>query len=618
MRKNYVFLALVILTGIAMVLADFLLLVFFGNSSSSLGLKFFIPAIVFFIIYAIVLGKKASYFSRDFFTGTKADVYYRRLKKIGSAPILMIAFNVALHACFLCFIYMRGDYLGIEAAIKTPLIMASSAFGLLVGTFIYVVSDGLVSSHMLDNNLTRFPPGLRENRQALKSMIIPIATAILSVLFGSSVVMLSILQAGGNIHDMQGSSWSVFVILAVIFFILVTIMAMRLKNNASRLYTSIILQMENLSSQDKDLTRRISLCSVDELGTITGMINVFCEHLNAGIKSVKLETEHLSTIGDDLAANTNETAAAINQITANIQSVNTRVINQSASVSETHATMKQLVTNITKLNDHVENQSNNITQASASIEEMVANSRSVTESLIKNKANVSTLTESSEVGRNGLQEVSSDIQEIARDSEGLLEINTVMENIASQTNLLSMNAAIEAAHAGDAGKGFAVVADEIRKLAESSSEQSKIIGNVLKKIKGSIDKISSSTENVLKNFEAIDSSVRIVADQEENIRNAMEEQSIGSKQILENAGELKDLTMQVKSGSAEMNNGAQEVIRESTSMEKSTQEISSGMNEMATGAEQINIAMNHVNDIGGKNRAAIASLMNEVSRFKVE
>jgi methyl-accepting chemotaxis protein len=248
---------------------------------------------------------------------------------------------------------------------------------------------------------------------------------------------------------------------------------------------------------------------------------------------------------------------------------------------------------------------------------MVANIRSVTETLVKNSENVKTLMDSSEVGRTGLQEMAKDIQEIARDSEGLLKINFVMKDIASQTNLLSMNAAIEAAHAGAAGKGFAVVADEIRKLAASSSEQSKTIGDVLTKIKNSIDKISASTENVIGKFEAIDTSVKTVTAQEITIRNAMEEQGVGSRQLLEGASNLNDITQQVTNGSREMLEGAQEVINESNNLEKVTQEITFGMNEMASGAEQINTAIHLVNEISSKNRDGIKALIGEVSRFKV-
>ena len=408
------------------------------------------------------------------------------------------------------------------------------------------------------------------------------------------------------------------IIFALVILAVAAVITFLVAQSITRPIINVTTTLKDISEGEGDLTRRITNNSKDEVGDLSRYFNLTLEKIKSLIITIKQEAMNLSEIGHDLSSNMNETAAAINQITATIQSIKTRVINQSAGVSETHATMEQLTANINKLDGHVENQTSNVSRASAAIEEMVANIKSVTASLINNAGNVTALKESSEVGRTGLSEVATDIQEIARGSEGLLEINSVMQNIASQTNLLSMNAAIEAAHAGEAGKGFAVVADEIRKLAESSAEQSKTIGVVLKKIKTSIDKISGSTENVLNKFEAIDSSVRIVSEQEDTIRCAMEEQGEGSKQILTGIVEVTDITKQVKSGSHEMLAGANEVIKESTNLEKVTQEISLGMNEIATGAEQINVAVNHVNDLSDKTREGIGTLMKEVSRFKVE
>jgi methyl-accepting chemotaxis protein len=376
--------------------------------------------------------------------------------------------------------------------------------------------------------------------------------------------------------------------------------------------------LKDISEGEGDLTVKINEKGNDEISDMAHYFNQTMGKIRQLIVVIKKNANVLEGIGTELASNMTETAAAINQITANIQSIKQRVINQSASVTETNATMEQITVNIDKLNDHVEKQSNNVSQASSAIEEMVANIASVTQTLVKNGTNVKELIEASDVGRAGLQDVATDIQEIARESEGLLEINSVMENIASQTNLLSMNAAIEAAHAGEAGKGFAVVADEIRKLAESSSEQSKTIGTVLKKIKASIDKITVSTDNVLQKFEAIDSGVKTVAEQEDNVRNAMEEQGEGSKQVLQSITNVNTITRNVKSGSEEMLEGSTEVIKESKNLERVTQEITGGMNEMAAGADQINIAVNRVNEISEKNKQSIDTLVKEVSRFKVE
>ena len=455
-----------------------------------------------------------------------------------------------------------------------------------------------------------FDPELKTNMIiAIANIPIGVSPTTWSVMVGSteSYILKEVNQLRSFVIIL--ASIAIVIAMVIIYFVL---------NSTTAPIVRVSETLRDISEGEGDLTKSIAVSSNDEVGDLALYFNKTIEKIKNLVLIIKKQSHNLSDIGSALSSNMTETAAAVNEITANIQGIKARVINQSASVTETNATMEQVIANINKLNGHVENQSRNVSQASSAIEEMVANISSVTSTLVSNATNVNTLKEASEVGRGGLQEVAADIQEIARESEGLLEINSVMENIASQTNLLSMNAAIEAAHAGEAGKGFAVVADEIRKLAESSSEQSKTIGNVLKKIKESIDKITKSTENVLNKFESIDSGVKTVALQEENVRNAMEEQGEGSKQVLQSVGGLNELTQQVKRGSEEMLNGSQEVMTESQNLERVTQEITGGMNEMASGADQINIAVNNVNEMTTKNREAIDSLIAEVSKFKVE
>ena len=408
------------------------------------------------------------------------------------------------------------------------------------------------------------------------------------------------------------------IVIGAIMVLLVTVTAIILSRSISGPIIYTVAMLRDVSEGEGDLTKTVLVKGRDEIADMGHYFNLTLEKIKNMIISIKRQSVSLFNIGNELASNMTETAATINEITANIQSIKGRVISQSASVTEANAAMEQITANINKLNDHIENQTSSVSQSSSAIEEMLANIQSVTQTLIKNVNNVEALSEASGIGHTGLQEVSSDIQEIARESEGLLEINAVMENIASQTNLLSMNAAIEAAHAGEAGKGFAVVADEIRKLAESSGEQSKTISTVLKKIKGSIDKITASTDNVLQKFEAIDVGVKTVSDQEENIRNAMEEQGAGSKQILEAIARLNEITQEVKNGSLEMLQSSRDVIQESRSLDLVSQEISGGMNEMATGADQINVAVHRVNEISGQNKESIDALVQEVSRFKVD
>ena len=366
-----------------------------------------------------------------------------------------------------------------------------------------------------------------------------------------------------------------------------------------------------------DFTKRLPEQGTDEIARASRSFNQTMEALGTMIGAVKQQAGSLSDIGNELASNMTETAFEMNQIATNIQNIKGRVLSQSASVTETSSTMEQVTGNINKLNGYVKHQSDAVAQAATALDHVLVNIQSVNTTLAKNTSNIKELQESSEMSKSSLQEVLSDIQEIARESEGLLEINSVMENIAGQTNLLSMNAAIEAARAGESGKGFAVVANEIRKLAESSSNQSNTIAAVLNKIKNSIDQITRSTDTVLDRFEAIDHGVKTVAEQEQSIRSAMEEQSQGGQRVLQAAGQVAQTTEQVKDSTMEMHMESREIIQESKTLEKLTHEITSGMNEMAAGTDQVNRTMNSVNELSGKTRENISSLVQAVSRFKV-
>ncbi|MDX9897481.1 MAG: HAMP domain-containing methyl-accepting chemotaxis protein [Spirochaetia bacterium] len=381
-------------------------------------------------------------------------------------------------------------------------------------------------------------------------------------------------------------------------------------------HTSAMLK--DISDGEGDLTKRLEIKKNDEIGELAGYFNQSMDKIKGLVTLIREKSIKLSELGLDLSANMNETAASVHQISTNLSSVKNQTINQSASVIETNSTMQQITNNIGKLNDHIDQQSASVTQSSAAIEEMLANIASVLQSLVKNEVNVTALTKASEKGHADLIDVSTKIQEIAKDSEGLIEINAVISNIASQTNLLSMNAAIEAAHAGESGKGFAVVANEIRNLAESSAEQAKTISLILKKVKSSVDQVSNSTSLVLKQFIDIDEKVKIVSEYETMIRNSMDEQAAGSKEILSAISQLTEITSQVRSGSSEMLIGSKEVIQESKNLEMITQEVTGSMTEIAAGVQEISVAVSTVNDLSQDNRASIDALELEVRKFKVD
>ena len=366
-----------------------------------------------------------------------------------------------------------------------------------------------------------------------------------------------------------------------------------------------------------DFTVRLPISGNDEITDMFEYFNETIEKIGISIQSVGINSNTMEEIGNELSSNMTGTAGAINQISANINGVKQQAITQAASVTETAATVEEIVRTIKQLNNSIETQAASVAQSSSSVEEMVANIASIGQTLGKTDEVIKSLTTATGDGKATLVTSNTVTQKIAEESGSLMEASSVIQHIASQTNLLAMNAAIEAAHAGEAGKGFAVVADEIRKLAEESSTQGKAITTTLKTLSGEIETLSASSKTVEAKFNAIFSLAEQVKEMSASLTEAMREQENGSKEVLAAIKSINTVTIEVQAGSEEMLKGGEGVAEKMQKLDDLTRIITESMNEMASGAVQINNAVQEVSEITQKNKQSIENLAAEVSKFKV-
>ena len=604
MNRKYSFLILVFVTGLATVLADFLGLILFGASFSGTFPRFSISALVYIMVHCLIMGQKAKFFDPEFLKTTDSDdkavFLHKQLKKIGSSPILLMALHTVIHSAFIGSLFLNNGYMGISSELNGSSFLALLCFGILVGTFVYVRSDAMVSRSIADHRISMYPRELRENRQELKAFIIPLAFGIVTLPFGFAIGQISISLAGQK---------PVVWFPICLYYIGVVFMCLSFKRNAAVLYSSVISLVENLSSAKKDLTKRILIYSVDEIGTISGMVNTFSGHLGEGIREIKNGQQELSVSGVQLEENAAGMAASIVQISDAAEQMLERTRSQENSVGNSSETIQNIALNIQALEKSIETQLQSMNQASSAVEEMAGNISSICNVTGKMASHFNTLAEAAEKGSKIQQESRSRIDEIEKDSRGLQETNRIISAIAAQTNLLAMNAAIEAAHAGDHGRGFAVVANEIRTLAENASAESGKIHAELKALQETIKKIVTDAEASGKVFSDVFNRVKETEKLVLEVDNAVREQKIGARAVMDSLFLMNETVSKVNSGSKEMHKGNETILNEIKSIQNGCAHISAQIEEISGGIRNINTGASEVSGLA----KAVYSSINRIS-----
>lgn len=378
----------------------------------------------------------------------------------------------------------------------------------------------------------------------------------------------------------------------------------------------ITQQLEEIASGDADLTHHIEVESKHEVGLLAERFNTFVDSLGVMVREVKHGTGELATEKNSILSSATETAASVNQIASNIASVAQSVDRLHASIEESVASVERISTAISVMEEQVNSQVSAIEETSASVEEMSAQSQSIQTTASKRIAEVQSLSDAVTRSASELSAITATVGDLADRADQMLEATSVIDGIAAQTNLLSMNAAIEAAHAGDAGRGFAVVAEEIRKLAENSSENAGVIQTSLK---GSVDLIrtlNTAFGEMEQTFGDVARSTDSTRDAFEEIESTVTELSTGMKEVAAAVISLRDAIAAIDERTREVSEITSSIVAINRSNSTIGYDVRGAVQEVETGAAQINQAMNGLNDSLVNLGTSINEIQHRMDQFR--
>ncbi|MDR1306223.1 MAG: methyl-accepting chemotaxis protein [Treponema sp.] len=372
---------------------------------------------------------------------------------------------------------------------------------------------------------------------------------------------------------------------------------------------------EQLSSGD--LSAKLTVTGRDEIAvlqnsffTMTGNLRELVEDIVRSFDTMKRNGGALTQVID----NTARAAEEINGSIHNLQGLGGNVKGETERVNQEIASIdSELIT----LGDVIREQRDQLDISSSAIEEMTANIGSIEKRILTLGDNLNRLVESSAEEHNHISKSTETVKQVEADSNTLMEMNKVIAAVAAQTNLLSMNAAIEAAHAGDAGRGFAVVADEIRKLSETTAEQAKNSNQTLAAIRGRINDIAKIAGLIEGAFGQTAAIVQGINSLVQEIKNSMEQQSQGSVLILQSLERIHDITEKVQRGAEKIKADSDQSISAMVKLKEGSLTIGQEIGGIVTQVKQVSESAQAAHTTVSQNSEGLQSLYGAITRFKM-
>jgi methyl-accepting chemotaxis protein len=403
---------------------------------------------------------------------------------------------------------------------------------------------------------------------------------------------------------------AIFMVLTLIISVVAAIIS---ASRISRSVTTIGSSLSIIASGD--LTKAIIATSKDEIGTLSDEMSTFQDGLNTSLNKLKGFSRINKEVKEELIATASETTAAAVEISANIGSINNQMSTLDQNIARSNREILEISSFTNELSQHVSEQSIMVEESTASITEMIASISNVSRLTEKNQQVIKSLIETAGDGDLKLSETTNLIEEINSSVNEINSMAQIIQNISSQTNLLAMNAAIEAAHAGAQGKGFAVVADEIRKLAEASAKNTKVISTNLKDIVGRIEKASQSGKSTKEAFSHINNNIKDVSEALFTVSASTTELNAGGTQILQAMSGLSDISNLVQEKSEVVKNEAESVYTMMGTVSEISSMVTNAITEVNIGFNEVTEAVTGLKNISDRVGEVSEELNNEMNHF---